>query len=546
MPLVPKFSLNQNDSFVILKIYVPYVKVSSSEVTIDGRMVLFYCKPYLLRLNLTADIENEECKEFKAVYDPNDENGTMFLHIKKKNQNEDFPDLDLISKLLVVGNVNNDKTSESLKNSVSSSNADIPKIEIISESDNEDYNDEKEVLLCGECTSHSSDESNINIVLSQPTYGFNNQYSGVFNKLRADFAGLLEISDPDATSAMHRRVLREASEFRLWDTERYMVDFLATNPDDSDPLYTSAIEWHATWDKQYSLVKNEVNSKMSFDLSGGFNEIDNEDLKERCFRRQLLPLTLSEQYSTCYLIADILFAYCYDQRFTQGEGNVESKGALCRMSPALSWLDSFTADATFKEPISHMNVKESVEFQLVRALMRRSVIHTYIRSWTLGRMALAGMIKLLLLGRNTVLRALLCVRRVLQRDEGQGYYILNKVFLDDTCVWIQSLDHDSDILESVGRRLLEAKKVLEKEDLGFGDLEYFEKQAISMLQSGYADNEDEDEANSSSDGNSSEEYDSDDDSDDVDPKIMSQVVGAVSEKENLLDELSTIFTKLKT
>ena len=65
MPLVPKFSLNQNDSFVILKIYVPYVKVSSSEVTIDGRMVLFYCKPYLLRLNLTADIENEECKEFK-------------------------------------------------------------------------------------------------------------------------------------------------------------------------------------------------------------------------------------------------------------------------------------------------------------------------------------------------------------------------------------------------------------------------------------------------------------------------------------------------
>ena len=139
---------------------------------------------------------------------------------------------------------------------------------------------------------------------------------------------------------------------------------------------------------------------------------DNEDLKDRCFRRQLLPLSLSEQYSTCYLIADILFAYCYDQRFTQGEGNVESIGALCRLSPALSWLDTFTADVVINEPLTPTSVKDSVELELVRSLMRRSVIHTYIRSWTLGRMALAGMIKLLLLGRNTVLRALLHVRRV--------------------------------------------------------------------------------------------------------------------------------------
>ena len=38
-------------------------------------------------------------------------------------------------------------------------------------------------------------------------------------------------------------------------------------------------------------------------------------------------------------LVDLLFAYCYDHRTTEGEGNVESAWTMCKLSSTLSCLE---------------------------------------------------------------------------------------------------------------------------------------------------------------------------------------------------------------
>lgn len=58
----------------------------------------FYCQPYLLKLNLPLPcVEDENCK---AEYDVNLDNGTIFVYLPKEIKNTEYPDLDLLTKLL--------------------------------------------------------------------------------------------------------------------------------------------------------------------------------------------------------------------------------------------------------------------------------------------------------------------------------------------------------------------------------------------------------------------------------------------------------------
>lgn len=121
MLIVPRFSVSQTDSEVVISIRVPYVRVTSSEVHAQGREFTFFCKPYLLKLTLPLPVLGEEAR---AVYDPNEvnreleerklcgsvadsgwggaqENGTIVCYLPKE-QHVHFPDLDMISQLLAT------------------------------------------------------------------------------------------------------------------------------------------------------------------------------------------------------------------------------------------------------------------------------------------------------------------------------------------------------------------------------------------------------------------------------------------------------------
>ena len=77
MPTTPRFHLEQDDSHVRVIIRVPYVRVNDQtlDTYVDGKNFSFYCKPYLLRLQLSGEVLDDDLNPAKAIYDMNDQNG---------------------------------------------------------------------------------------------------------------------------------------------------------------------------------------------------------------------------------------------------------------------------------------------------------------------------------------------------------------------------------------------------------------------------------------------------------------------------------------
>ena len=108
MVLTPKFSVSQSDDCVVVKIFVPYIRVSDAEIIADGTEFTFFCKPYLLKLSLPSEVEEDE--RCSAKYDPEEENGVIIATLPKKNKGEYFPGLDLSSQLMLRRKLKDDST----------------------------------------------------------------------------------------------------------------------------------------------------------------------------------------------------------------------------------------------------------------------------------------------------------------------------------------------------------------------------------------------------------------------------------------------------
>jgi len=469
MPLKPKFALHQDDELLYLKITIPYVRASSSEVVIDGKDVSFYCKPYLLRLKLPGDVENDEHPEFRAVYDPNIGNGTITLHLPKTIKGFHFEDLDLLNTLLFDASPPTATTTPSDRPAPMGGRAKL--IEVISESTNEDVAETADVAIEDNDTATWKDSSDglpelmdcLKLIdannSSRHPYGFNFEYSGILGTLREEFFDLIEIPDPEGTSPELRRKLREERETEAFDDDRFMGDFAGAL---EDPIFLDALAFKAPWDEAYGQLSSTRNSEEVFAATGGFSEMDTADMAS------LRTRTYTHMDSTgiarmVLVTADILFAYCYDQRLTGGEGNVESAFNISRLSAALSWGDVF---------------EEGEEQNVMRAAVRRSLCYPYLRVWKLSRKVLADVVKIMLLGKRFVVRALLDTRRVFESSE-QGHYLLNKIYLNDLCAWAQGPDME-DVFKAAGRRFNSAKSSLEKGSIGF-DLEVLEAAVTEAL-----------------------------------------------------------------
>lgn len=73
------------------------------------------------------------------------------------------------------------------------------------------------------------------------------------------------------------------------------------------------------------------------------------------------------------------------------------------------------------------------------AVVRRSLCYPLVRHYGLALAVLADVALLLRLGRTAVLRCLLELRLLVQRGVEHGY-LLNRIFVDDYCVWLQQLE----------------------------------------------------------------------------------------------------------
>lgn len=522
MVLCPNFSITQDDDYVYVRINVPYIRVSDAESIVEGNDFTFYCKPYLLKLTFPGELDGNNEETCRAAYDPFTDNGTIIANLPKVVKGQYFQDLDLITSLLQKRIMKDNHASASPVIEVLSSSDNVHNTDIDTSSEDVDAIDYYRDMIDNELLQSTQDHLR-RINLDSVKYGFNNSYSNVFGSILED--NILELKEnPDVISHHRRRDLRLLAEKSCFSPERYLGDYFHC---ESDMLYLDSIEYEAFWNsawnnrpkKATSINVNASSESTQHDLETvAFNSVDYKTMLSLPNKEYLVNSDSTEGSRLLAGMIDILFAYCYDHRLTQGEHNVESPHNISRLSATLSWLeyyDDVVSDSTDakinRDSENATNILyESVDGQtaavlsqvklleLIKISCKRSVIYPYLRHWIFTRKILADVAKVLFLGRRCILKCFLHLHRIFEHSD--QHYILNKLFITDYCVWLQSVNNAKDsCLHEVAVSFNEAKRSVENssnhgKDLLHLKLSELETWAVNYLQS-QEDVDDDEECN---------------------------------------------------
>lgn len=261
----------------------------------------------------------------------------------------------------------------------------------------------------------------------------------------------------------------------------------------------------------------------AFEAVGGFSDLERTVLSGGSSgagglrnREYLIAAGSAEEHSLLLGLADVLFAFCHECRLTGGEPNVESASNISRLSCCLGWLDSFSEE------------RGDDVATVITHCARRSLIYPYLRHWKLTRKVLTDVCKVLVLGRRCVLKCLLQLRGIFERTD--SHYMLNKLFLDDYCVWVQQVGEDT--LQRFAKRYNDAKNAFEgggdkgkgRVELNLTALEEWAEGRVRME----GDDEDEDEEEEDED---EEDEEGDEEEEDVDEESSrtAQAAGVVND-----------------
>ncbi|KAG1710747.1 hypothetical protein DVH05_013472 [Phytophthora capsici] len=351
-----------------------------------------------------------------------------------------------------------------------------------------------------------------------PSYGFNNAYSDFFRVWHGEVTEILSLPDPEHIQPEQRRILREAAEEQMFDIERYLMDF--ANQGD-DMYFELAMAYEPFWRKFPVLsatqcvpeVKKEVKpliveveadvnrvgeSINHLSLEGiaqpapappsvAFTDTEQELLLRLPRKEFLIPEGSSEEKLAIGGLVDILIGFAYEQLTTQGDSGVESTWTVSIVSPTLSWLDS-NADLR----------------AVVRSTVRRMITFPFLRQYDLALQCVREANEILKRGKRVVLRALLTLYRIVEKSETQ--YLLNSLYIQDYCVWIQSVSDER--LQTVSTELEAHIAAFSKSETGWAleELErsLFEKESSSS-ESESSDSEESSSEEESSDDSSDEE-----------------------------------------
>lgn len=210
-----------------------------------------------------------------------------------------------------------------------------------------------------------------------------------------------------------RRQKRLAAELAKFDPDHYLADFF------EDEAVEQILKYNPWWNDAHaemmaSLGKSQEQGDDAALVS--FSEEEKYQLRKFVNKSYLLDKTAHRQ--VYYSLVDILLAYCYEIRVTEGEHNVESAWTIRKLSPTLCWFETWT------------DVHE-----ILVSFGRRVLCYPLYRHFKLVMKAYRDTIKILQLGKSAVLKCLLDVHKIFQ--ENDPAYILNDLYISDYCVWIQ-------------------------------------------------------------------------------------------------------------
>ncbi|XP_012508325.1 PREDICTED: protein SHQ1 homolog [Propithecus coquereli] len=432
--LTPAFNLSQDPDFLTVAIRVPYARVSEFDVYFEGTDFKFYAKPYFLRLTLPGRIVENGSEQ--GSYDA--DKGIFTIRLPKETPGKHFEGLNMLTALLAP------RKSRTAKPLVEEIGASEVSEEVVDDDDDDDEEFDWEI----EQTPYEEvSESALN---PQCQYGFGNLRSGVVQRLQDELSDVIDIKDPDFTPAAERRQKRLAAELAKFDPDHYLADFF------EDEAVEQILKYNPWWTDPYSkmmalLEKSQDQEDHAVLVS--FSEEEKYQLRKFVNKSYLLDKEARSQ--VYYGLIDILLAYCYETRVTEGERNVESAWNIRKLSSTLCWFETWS------------NVHE-----IMVSFGRRVLCYPLFRHFKLVMKAYKDTIKILQLGKSAILKCLLDIHKIFQ--ENDPAYILNDLYISDYCVWIQKAK--SKKLAALAEALKEVS--LTKAQLG---LELEELEAAALL-----------------------------------------------------------------
>lgn len=286
MVLTPKFRFSQTGETLEVHIVLPHVRLAGMEILVVGQTDFsFYCRPYLLRVNLPGLVHGEDAEDKRkrpsAKFSP--DSSVLVCTLHKVNAGEEFQGLDFITTLLAKPQ--------------------------------------------GAKPGGGTGRFGLGEEL-QGQYGFLTSFANFFGTegFLAEFPDLVDLPSPDTTPAEMRTELRELHENALFDLDRYRVDLHEGGMDD---LYLQAMEYDADAHAARSLTEqdNLILSQL-FSASSAVRGAETAQVvRERVFK-----------------IVDVLLAYSYELRFCTGDFSVESHVMIRKLSACLGWLEEFKSE----------------------------------------------------------------------------------------------------------------------------------------------------------------------------------------------------------
>ncbi|XP_036427437.1 protein SHQ1 homolog [Colossoma macropomum] len=461
--ITPAFELSQDPDFLTLVIRVPYTRTSEFDIYVDGEDFKFYAKPYFLRLTLPGRIVQDGRE--KASFDI--DKGLFTMRVPKETAGEHFEGLQMLTSLLAP------KGSRSAKPLVEDLGA-CGGSEAVQEGEDEeedfDWQLEQEAYV----------ESSEDDLKKLQKYGFGNLRTGVFSRLQEELSDVTDVEDPENSTPAMRRRNRLDAETTIFCADHYLCDLY--EGEETRKVHLNFKPW---WSE---LKPDSDQSEATVTFT------DDEKEQMRKFTNRSYPLDKATRYQVWLSLVDILLAYVYDVRTTEGEHNVESAWTIRKLSGTLSWLETY----------------HSVQEVLV-SFGRRVLCYPLYRHFSLITTAVKDAAHIFQCGKACVLKCLLAVHKIFRENEPA--YILNDLYITDYCIWIQRVK--SKHVVALADPLRKAKLHKDHLDLELAILEEAaelvikeEEQEEEETSSSSSEGEEEDSSSSSSSSSEGEEEDS--------------------------------------
>ncbi|KAK2504411.1 hypothetical protein MC885_019139 [Smutsia gigantea] len=303
--LTPAFDLSQDPNFLTIAIRVPYARVSEFDVYFEGVDFKFYAKPYFLRRVPGVCPWKErrivENGSEQGAYDA--DKGTFTIRLPKETPGQHFEGLNLLTALLAP---RKSRTAKPLVEEIGASE--------VSEEGVEDDNEEFD----WEIEQSPYEEASEGALHPQCCYGFGNLRSGVFQRLQDELSDVIDVKDPDFTPAAERRQKRLAAELNKFDPDHYLADFF------EDEAIEQVLKYNPWWtDIHLKMMASLAKSQEQENHAALVSFSEEEKYQLRKFVNKSYLLDKEAHRHVYYSLIDILLAYCYETRVTEGEQNIQ-------------------------------------------------------------------------------------------------------------------------------------------------------------------------------------------------------------------------------